>query len=97
MSLVKWCPTQQALPKSAIFTEMVSIAVLMSSWLLFLGDPDLFSEMPDIFSVKTSLHLSVPDLLTGCCNHLRGFFSLLLSIVSAAAIAWIRSTRILDA
>ena len=26
MSLVKWCPTQHAFPRSAIFTEMVSKA-----------------------------------------------------------------------
>ena len=27
MSFVKWCPTQQALPRSAIFTEIVSIEI----------------------------------------------------------------------
>ena len=60
MSLVKWWPTQQALPRSAIFTEIVSIAVAVSSALFLAaaegpGDPLLFSEIPEIFSVNTSL------------------------------------------
>lgn len=54
MSLVKWWPTQHAFPKSAIFTEMVSIADAISSG-LFSGDPLLLSEMPEISWVRTSL------------------------------------------
>ena len=48
ISLVKWWLTQQALPRSAIFTDIVSIAVARSSWLTSFGEVDLFREIPDI-------------------------------------------------
>ena len=48
MSLVKWWPTQQALPRSAILTEMVSIAVAISSWLFCSEAVLLLSDIPDM-------------------------------------------------
>ena len=48
MSLVKWWPTQQALPRSAILTEMVSIAVAISSWLFCSEVVLLLSDIPDM-------------------------------------------------
>ena len=52
---MKWWPTQHALPKSAILTDMVSIALSIASSLSFFGDPVLLSEMPEMSSVSTSL------------------------------------------
>ena len=55
MSFVKWCPTQQALPRSAILTDIVSIAFAKSSWLVSFGEADLFREIPDIVWERFSL------------------------------------------
>lgn len=61
ISFVKWCPTQQALPKSAILTEMVSTerssailsaAVFVCEELLLLG---LSRLMPEMSFVRRSL------------------------------------------
>ena len=62
MSLVKWCPTQQALPKSAILTEIVSIEDSGSSVPFFSGVTVLLSEMPEISWVKMSLNEVVSSL-----------------------------------
>lgn len=63
MSLVKWWPTQQALPRSAILTEMVSmdtssasLSAVVASVSGFDGLLDLSRLMPDISLVKRSLH-----------------------------------------
>ena len=63
---MKWCPTQQAFPRSAILTEIVSIAFATSSWLVFSGEADLFREIPEMvwerFSLdKSSALLDVKD------------------------------------
>lgn len=55
MSFVKWWPTQQAFPKSAILTDIVSIAVARSSCNFDSAVPLLLREMLLISSVKTSL------------------------------------------
>ena len=57
MSFVKWCPTQQAFPRSAILTEMVSIAFAISSWLVSFGEAVLFREIPDIVCERFSLDI----------------------------------------
>jgi hypothetical protein len=59
MSFVKWWPTQHALPRSAILTEMVSKAVA-SSCFFFSEDVvgPLSSEMLEMSLVKTSLWFS---------------------------------------
>ena len=55
MSLVKWCPTQQALPRSAILTEMTSqLSSLSLSPVL-----DLPRSMSDTLLAKASLHLII--------------------------------------
>ena len=64
MSFVKWCPTQQAFPRSAILTEMVSIAFAISSWLVCFGEAVLFREIPDIVCERFSLDI-LSDLLRG--------------------------------
>ena len=63
---MKWCPTQQAFPRSAILTEIVSIAFAMSSWLVSFGEADLFREIPDIVWERFSL-----DVLSTLLNHTR--------------------------
>lgn len=55
MSFVKWWPTQQALPRSAILTDIISAEMTMSSCILASAVPLLLSEMPPMSSVKTSL------------------------------------------
>lgn len=52
---MKWCPTQHAFPRSAIFTDIVSIAVARSFWLFSFGDEDLFREIPDMVCDRFSL------------------------------------------
>ena len=52
---MKWCPTQQAFPRSAILTDIVSIALAMSSWLVSLGEAGLFREIPDMVWERFSL------------------------------------------
>lgn len=52
MSLVKWCPTQHALPRSAIFTEMISSGVWLPDDLDF---APLLSEMSEMSWVMMSL------------------------------------------
>lgn len=54
---MKWCPTQQAFPRSAIFTDIVSIALATSSGLVSLGEADLFREIPDMVWERFSLVL----------------------------------------
>ncbi len=61
MSFVKWWPTQHAFPRSAILTEMVSIAVAISSWLFFSEEPFLSREIPDTSWVRTSLAIVLAD------------------------------------
>ncbi len=56
ISFVKWWPTQQAFPRSAIFTDIVSIAVARSSWLTSFGVADLLREIPDMVWERFSLH-----------------------------------------
>jgi hypothetical protein len=58
MSFVKWCPTQQAFPRSAILTEMVSNACsTCCSSSLFPAEPlDLSRLIPDTSLVRRSLH-----------------------------------------
>ena len=56
MSFVKWWPTQHALPRSAILTEMVSTEATRSSTAFLSGVDDVFSkEMPDMSRVSKSL------------------------------------------
>lgn len=57
ISFVKWCPTQQAFPRSAILTDIVSIALARSSWLVSFGEADLFREIPDIVWERFSLDI----------------------------------------
>jgi hypothetical protein len=58
MSFVKWCPTQQAFPRSAILTEMVSKAfsTCCSSSVFPPGLLDLSRLMPDTSFVRRSLN-----------------------------------------
>ena len=55
MSFVKWWPTQQALPRSAILTDIVSAEIAMSSCIFDSAVPLLLREIPPMSSVKTSL------------------------------------------
>ena len=88
ISFVKWWPTQQAFPRSAILTDIVSIAVFRSSSLLLFPEPVLFRDMPEMFSVKTSLtHQCLKTESDGGVDGLRGLFTLLLRILSITAIA----------
>ena len=54
---MKWCPTQQAFPRSAILTDIVSIALAISSWLVSFGEADLFKEIPDMVWERFSLDI----------------------------------------
>ncbi len=54
---MKWCPTQQAFPRSAIFTEIVSIALAISSWLVSFGEADLLREIPEMVWERFSLDI----------------------------------------
>lgn len=54
---MKWWPTQQAFPRSAILTDIVSIAVARSSWLISFGVVDLLREIPEMVWDKFSLVL----------------------------------------
>ena len=65
---MKWCPTQQAFPRSAILTEIVSIAFATSSWLVSFGEADLLREIPDIVWDRFSL-----DALSILLNHTRRY------------------------
>lgn len=88
ISFVKWCPTQQAFPRSAILTDMVSIALARSSWLVSFGEADLLREIPDMVWERFSL-----DILSGLYGrksvHLRGLFLVFLVVVGV-----IRRSRI---
>lgn len=61
MSFVKWCDTQQALPKSAILTLMIGPLRFLFFFSLDEFDPpdDLSSEMPDTSLVRMSLNTLV--------------------------------------
>jgi hypothetical protein len=62
MSFVKWCPTQQAFPRSAILTEMVSNAASAACSRSVFDEALLFLSrlMPDTSFVRRSLvHVSV--------------------------------------
>lgn len=52
MSLVKWCPTQHALPRSAIFTEMI---ISLSGSLFEFLEGVFSSEIPDTSLSNKSL------------------------------------------
>ena len=54
MSLVKWWPTQHALPRSAILTEMISVGVALPG---VLGVAVLLREMPEMSFVRMSLNI----------------------------------------
>ena len=56
ISFVKWCPTQHAFPRSAIFTEIMSMSI--SSWLDGFEGADLFRDIPDIVCDRFSLHVN---------------------------------------
>lgn len=59
MSFVKWCPTQHALPRSAILTEIVSTAMASATSSASLDAPSfealLLMSMPDTSRLKRSL------------------------------------------
>ena len=81
MSLVKWCPTQHALPRSAIFTEIFSNAV--ASFCFFFSADEvgpLSNEMLEMSLVKTSLFSKSATTLaiTGFVGNLRSLFPLFL-------------------
>lgn len=59
---MKWCPTQQAFPRSAILTDIVSIALATSSWLVSIGEADLFREIPDMVWERFSLEIMSAQL-----------------------------------
>lgn len=79
MSFVKWWPTQQALPKSAILTEMLSIAKSSPS---FSADEEgsvlvLSMFKPDTSLVKRSLlQISHRIYVTKRCYYTHAVFSL---------------------
>lgn len=83
MSLVKWCPTQHALPRSAILTEIVSIGLAgvpapsLSDVVLLLRD------IPDMSWVSISLCMMLETEMAGIQRVMavRGFFTLLLSSI----------------
>jgi len=86
ISLVKWCPTQQALPRSAILTEIVSTerSSCIRSAAVFVceGALDLSRLMPDTSFVRRSLCPRVSHNLVRYSEvHLRSLFPLLLNIV----------------
>jgi hypothetical protein len=85
MSFVKWCPTQHALPKSAILTDMVSKAASVACSSSDFEDValDLSRLMPDMSLVRRSLdHVLAPWERT-LMRHLRSLFPLLLHVVFA--------------
>jgi len=57
MSFVKWCPTQQALPRSAILTDIVSIGLGDIPALSLSDVVLLLREIPDMSWVNISLCL----------------------------------------
>jgi hypothetical protein len=82
MSFVKWCPTQQAFPRSAILTEMVSNAfsTCCSSSVFPEEVLDLSRLIPDTSFVRRSLRQVSPSLDMGLYN-LRSLFALILHVV----------------
>ena len=74
---MKWCPTQQAFPRSAILTDIVSIALAISSWFDSFGEADLFREIPDMVCERFSL-----DSLSAQLNFLED------SIYTHAVFSW---------
>ncbi len=55
MSLVKWWPTQHALPRSAILTEMISCWAASSAFFFSDEVGPLSNEMLEMSLVKVSL------------------------------------------
>jgi hypothetical protein len=82
MSFVKWCPTQQALPRSAILTEIFSKEMSgVCSADLGLGVLDLSRLMSETSLVRRSLGKSVRQHMIGAAGYVRGLFALLLDVV----------------
>ena len=82
ISFVKWWPTQQAFPRSAILTDIVSKALAVSSWLVSFGEADLFKEIPDMVCERFSLHvLSAQPSRTEMSAHSRGLLLVFFVIV----------------
>lgn len=76
ISLVKWWPTQHALPKSAIFTEIIPQSTSSSF------DDDLSSEIPETSRSSKSLSAVSKWLLKRNTSlHVRSFFSLVVLLV----------------
>ena len=77
MSWVKWWPTQQAFPRSAILTEMMSRSGSSAELL----DEDLSNEMPDTSRSKRSLFLLAQVTLEGVLSDVRCLLSRLLLLI----------------
>lgn len=86
MSFVKWCPTQQALPKSAILTDIVSVDRSSEPFSSEAG-LELPKSMPDTSRVSESLlNVKPTEIDSGIGVSAYAVFSLCDCISSGSAL-----------